>query len=232
VFPIRDDNPSLRFPYVVIALILINAAAFIYELRFSGDALEAFIERVSLVPARDFVFATSDVSVFSWFRPYLNSMFLHGGIGHILLNMWSLWIFGDNIEGRLGHGKFVIFYLLCGFGAALTHCYFNPESTVPVVGASGAISGVMGAYLVLYPRARIHMFTLLIFYPIFFELPAVVFLVLWFIGQLVSNAGALMQAEVAGDVGGIAFAAHIGGFIAGIGLLPFFKGPHPGRRRR
>jgi len=153
--------------------------------------------------------------------PFLTSMFLHGGLWHILSNMWALWIFGDAVEGALGSLRFFVFYVLSGLGAALTHAFLHPQSTMPVVGASGAIAGVMAAYLLLFPRSRLRMFTLLIFYPLFFELPAVVFFAIWFIGQLLSAASVAQIG--ARDVGGIAFAAHIGGFLSGLLLLPVFR---------
>ena len=158
-------------------------------------------------------------------------MFLHGGLAHLLMNLWSFWIFGDNIEGEMGPFRFLLFYVACGLAAGFAHAFLHPASEVPVVGASGAIAGVMGAYLMLFPGARIRMFTLLVFYPIFFEIPAFVFLIIWFVGQVMSGAMALEQAKSGiGDAGGIAFMAHIGGFIAGILLLPIFR-RRRGRKR-
>jgi membrane associated rhomboid family serine protease len=230
VFPLRDTNPSPLFP--VVNLLLIAANVIVAYFAFRGvigdpEAARVLIEAWALVPERDFIPVSKAPSLFEWVRPYFTSMFMHGGLLHIAANMWSLWIFGDNVEGAFGSLKYLVFYLLCGVGAALTHVMLNPDSAMPVVGASGAIAGVMGAYLFLFPHARIHMFTLLIFYPIFFDLPAFVFLILWFIGQLVAGTGSLMASASGEEVGGIAFAAHIGGFITGIVLLPLFK-----RRRR
>ncbi len=231
MFPIRDDNPSPRFPFVVLLIILLNVVVFYLQMKttfqMGPEAGELLVEKNALVPARDFLTSRG----LGGLKPYFASMFMHGGFLHILFNLWTLWIFGDNVEGATGSIRFLFFYLLCGLAAAFTHCYLNPTSTVPVVGASGAIAGVMGAYMLLFPRARIQMFTLLIFWPIFFELPAVIFLLFWFLGQLASGAQAAQMAQSAGDVGGIAFSAHIGGFIAGMILLPFFKGKKPVRAR-
>lgn len=219
MFPIRDDNPTRRFPFANTLIIVLNLIVAFYEFRsyFSNPlVLEQIIEVYALVPARDFGVLDQSWRLFS-------SMFLHGGIGHLVMNMWSLWIFGDNIEERMGSFKYIVFYLLCGVVAAIAHCVSAPLSAVPVVGASGAIAGVMGAYLFLFPKARIKMFTLLIFYPLFFEIPAVVFIIIWFIGQVMSVTTAAVEAATGSDVGGIAFWAHIGGFVGGILLLPFFR---------
>lgn len=231
MFPIRDTNPSPLFPLVNILIIAANVVVAYFAFKGAiGDpeAARTIIETWALVPLRDFVPLGEAPGLFAWARPYFTSMFMHGGILHLVANMWSLWIFGDNVEGALGSVRYVFFYLLCGLGAALTHVWLNPESGLPVVGASGAVAGVMGAYLVLFPRARIHMFTLLIFYPIFFDLPAFVFLILWFVGQLIAGTGSFMASASGEEVGGIAFAAHIGGFLAGLVLLPLFL---TGKRR-
>lgn len=223
MFPLRDDIPSLRFPFVNLTLIVLNV--WIFGSMLMGDP-EATVNRYALVPSRDFAASLAPL-------PFVTSVFLHGGFGHLILNMWSLWIFGDNVEGRMGSVRYLVFYLVCGALACLAHSMLNPGSALPVVGASGAISGVMGAYLFLFPKSRLTMLALLIFYPIFFQLPAVVFLILWFLGQLLSASGeAARVAATGGDAGGIAFAAHIGGFVAGILLLPVFKGRHPGKRAR
>lgn len=224
MFPLRDDIPSPRFPYAVVLLMLANAAVFWTQWRMGAVASEAFIRQYALIPAREFLLIRSGGDWLAALLPFFTSQFLHGGLFHIFANLWSLWIFGDNVEGRMGSFRFLIFYLLCGLIAGLTHTYLNPGSTLPVVGASGAISGVMGAYLFLFPRARLRMFTILIFYPIFFEIPAVVFLVFWFLAQLTSGTADLAMQSAAGqDVGGIAFFAHVGGFLAGVILHPFFR---------
>jgi len=215
MFPISSDVRSRGFPLAVYTLILLNVFVFSREVSLGPGAAEAFIDIFGLIPARDY-----GVQAATWL-PFLTSMFLHGGLWHILSNMWALWIFGDAVEGALGSLRFFVFYVLSGLGAALTHAFLHPQSTMPVVGASGAIAGVMAAYLLLFPRSRLRMFTLLIFYPLFFELPAVVFFAIWFIGQLLSAASVAQIG--ARDVGGIAFAAHIGGFLSGLLLLPVFR---------
>lgn len=221
MFPIRDNNPAPRFPLVTVLLIALNLAIFFIQMkiqmRIGPELAEDFVTRHALVPARDFSHGIHSL------KPYFASMFMHGGLFHVLFNLWTLWIFGDNVEGELGLVRYLTFYLLCGLAAAFTHCYLEPHSLVPVVGASGAIAGVMGAYMFLFPHARLRMFTLLVFWPIFFEIPAFVFLIIWFLGQLMSVVPAASVAPGAEQVGGVAFGAHIGGFVAGIVLLPFFK---------
>ena len=150
----------------------------------------------------------------------LTSMFMHGSWMHLIGNMWFLWVFGNNIEDSMGHMRFIIFYLLCGVLASLTHIVTDPGSAVPTVGASGAISGVMGAYMVLYPKVRVHTLIFLVFYIRVFLLPAWVLLAQWFVIQLVSGAGTL-----GAEGGGVAFWAHIGGFVAGLALIKLFERP-------
>jgi membrane associated rhomboid family serine protease len=159
--------------------------------------------------------------------PFLTSMFLHGGLLHIVANLWTLWIFGDNVEDRMGPLRFSVFYLLCGLFAGFVHWITNPSSTVPTVGASGAIAGVLGAYLLLYPRARVVTAVPLFFYPIVFELPAVIYLGFWFLLQIWSGFVSLANPS---DVGGVAWWAHIGGFVAGMALLAVFKRRGPPAR--
>ncbi|MEJ5376362.1 MAG: rhomboid family intramembrane serine protease [bacterium] len=215
MIPIRDINRSQTFPLVNYILIALNVLAFIWQMSL-GARLEKIFFLYGLVPLRysDPAVATN-FSTLEQLLPFLTSIFLHGGIFHLLGNMWSLYLFGDNVEDRLGHLRYLVFYLLCGLAAGLTHLFTNWRSPLPTIGASGAISGVMGAYLVLFPGARI--LTLL---PIFFfiqlvEVPAFVFLGLWFLMQILS-AGA-----GSGQAGGVAWWAHIGGFVVGIALLKF-----------
>jgi membrane associated rhomboid family serine protease len=151
--------------------------------------------------------------------PFLTSMFLHGSGLHLLGNMWTLWIFGDNVEDRMGPGRFVVFYLSCGLIAGIVHVMTNPDSTLPTIGASGAIAGVMGAYFLLFPRAGIVVMFPLLFIPLFFELPAMTYLAWWALSQVLSGTLSLAAAE---SIGGIAWWAHVGGFIAGIFLQFFF----------
>lgn len=213
MIPLRDSNRSQTFPLVNYTIIAANLMAFLWQVSL-GNRLEKAFFLYGLVPIR-----YSDPAVASHFTtleqilPFLTSMFLHGGILHLAGNMWSLYLFGDNVEDRLGHLRYLVFYVLCGLAAGLTHLFTNWSSHVPTIGASGAISGVMGAYLILFPGARI--LTLL---PIFFflqliEVPAFVFLGLWFLMQILS-AGAS-----SGQAGGVAWWAHIGGFVAGMALL-------------
>jgi membrane associated rhomboid family serine protease len=209
MIPLRDVIPSRTTPYVTFALIAVNSLVFFYQLTM-GEAIEEFVLYFGLIPA-----------AFSWVA-VLTSMFLHGGLLHFGGNMLYLWIFGDNVEDRMGHGRFLAFYLLCGTAAALAQTIASPDSVVPMIGASGAIAGIMGAYFVLYPKSRI--VTLL---PIFFffqivEIPAIFFLGVWFLMQLLSGVGSMATATGGEPAGGIAFWAHAAGFLAGMsGVLVF-----------
>src|SRR5256885_2784605 len=185
------------------------------------QSLEQLTYLFGLVPAR---FAHPDWAAAVGFPldtywPILTHQFLHGGWLHIIANMWTLWIFGDNVEDRMGPLRFVIFYLLCGALAGLVHMLTNPDSTVPSVGASGAIAGVLGAYIILFPTARLVVMIPILFFPFFFEVPAVFYLGIWFFMQLFSGTMALAGA---GEVGGIAWWAHIGGFLTGLLLCGLF----------
>jgi membrane associated rhomboid family serine protease len=200
VIPLRDVIPSRTIPVVTVTLILLNAAAWLLEISMEPSELTRFLVTYGVVPAT--------------FRPVtlFTSMFLHGGWSHVIGNMWYLWIFGDNIEDAFGHGRFVIFYLLCGMTAAAGQIVMEPASMLPTIGASGAIAGVMGAYFVLYPKSRV-----LTLVPIFFnviEMPAIALLGFWFLMQLF-NAGAVAATANTGQ-GGVAFAAHVAGFVVGV----------------
>jgi hypothetical protein len=212
MFPLRDSIPSSRPPVVNVLLIAACAVAFVFELSL-GSYLERFLRAYAFVPVRLFQPAVFDVNLLFNIRSVLLSMFLHGGWFHLISNMWFLWIFGDNVEDVLGHVRYLLFYLGCGGAAALAQTFIAPTSEVPMIGASGAIAGVLGAYLVWFPWARVRT---LLFLGIFFtvtELPALVFLVLWFVVQFFSGTLALARVEAA--AGGVAFFAHIGGFLAG-----------------
>ncbi len=212
MFPLRDSIPSSRPPVVNVLLIAACAVAFVFELSL-GPNLERFLRAYAFVPVRLFNPAVFEVNLLFNVRSALLSMFLHGGWLHLIGNMWFLWIFGDNVEDVLGHGSYLLFYLGCGGAAALAQAFIATTSQVPMVGASGAIAGVLGAYLVWFPWARVRT---LLFLGIFFtvtELPAIVFLVLWFVVQFFSGTLALAAAGAA--VGGVAFFAHIGGFLTG-----------------
>ncbi|HXN52821.1 MAG TPA: rhomboid family intramembrane serine protease [Candidatus Acidoferrum sp.] len=219
MIPIRDTIPTRNPPIATWLVILANCLVFLLELSLPEHALAHFFYQYGLVPARYTHPAWAlwvGLPVDDYF-PFLTSMFLHGGWLHIIGNMWALWIFGDNVEDRMGPIRFVFFYLLCGFAAGLVHWLTNPHSTVPTVGASGAIAGVMGAYLFLFPRARLIVLLPIFFFPFFFELPAVTYLGFWALTQVFS--GTLSLASPA-DVGGVAWWGHVGGFGAGI-LLQF-----------
>lgn len=213
MIPIRDANPSQSFPFMTIILIVINAFIFLFELSL-GENLELFFKYFALIPAR--YFHPGEIGNFNYFErcyPFITSQFLHGGWMHLIGNMWFLWIFGDNIEDRLGHVKFILFYLLCGVAAGLTHVYTNPASLVPTVGASGAVAGVMGAYTILYPRARVLTMFFFFFFIRFVQLPAFIFLGVWFFIQFLSGAATM---AAGGAHAGVAWWAHIGGFVVGI----------------
>ncbi len=214
MIPLRDVIPSRTTPYITVTIIALNLVAWLYELGLPDDVLPLFLQLYGVVPA--------DFSA----PALISSMFLHGGWMHFIGNMWYLWIFGDNIEDRLGHGRFVAFYLLCGIGAALGHVAIDPSSTLPTIGASGAIAGVMGAYFVLYPHSRVLTLVPLIIIWEIIELPAIVLLGFWFLIQLFS-AGTI-AATAASESGGIAFMAHIAGFVLGaIGVFVFRKPQRP-----
>ena len=213
MFPLRDDNPRRSFPKVCVALIAVNVAVFLYQISLfaqSPEAAEAFIYGMGSVPARITESLAGRYPVDQSFPGLLTSIFLHGGWAHLIGNMWFLWIFGDNIEDQLGHGKFVVFYLVCGVLASVIHFAFNPFSNVPAVGASGAISGVMGAYLVRFPHARVTTLVVLFIIITRVELPAGVMLAYWFLIQFLSGAG-----SIGAEGGGVAWWAHIGGFAVG-----------------
>ena len=213
MFPIRDTIPSHTRPHVTWALILANVAVFLLQLTLSEPALEAFVFYFGMVPA-----AIGQGGVLP-LRPsagFLSSMFVHGGFFHLIANMWTLWIFGDNVEDRMGHLRFLVFYLLCGLLAGGAHFLSDPGSTVPTVGASGAIAGVLGAYFILFPRSRVLTLIPILFYPLFVEIPAFIYLGFWFASQIFSGSLA------AGASGGIAWWAHVGGFVAGVVLFALF----------
>ena len=212
MIPLRDIIPSRTTPYVTISLISLNVLVFLYELSI-GRAVDAFTLYFGLVPA-----------AFSWVTVF-TSMFLHGGILHVAGNMLYLWIFGDNVEDRMGHGRFLVFYLLCGVAAALAQTITAPDSVVPMVGASGAIAGVMGAYFVLYPQSRVLTLLPWIFIQVV-EMPAIFLLGFWFLMQLFSAGAIAVTSSSHG--GGVAFMAHVAGFVTGvIGVFAFRKKRQP-----
>lgn len=228
MIPLRDDQPTFSTPYITYFLIALNLVIFFFEWLLGQQghgALNALIYQFGVIPHQEIRLLTGS-PVFSpaaALMPIFTSMFLHASLFHVLGNMWMLWIFGDNIEDHLGHFAYLVFYLLCGVAAGFTHILFNATSRVPTVGASGAIAGVMGAYFILYPHARV----LIWFPPIFiFPVPAWLMLGYWGVSQFLSGA-ATSIAETT-QASGIAFWAHVGGFVVGILLIKLF----PQRRQR
>jgi membrane associated rhomboid family serine protease len=217
--PLKDLNPRRSFPIVNTLLIVTNIAVFFYQvsltLTLSPRAYNTLMTAYSTVPARIPAFLAGHMSAQGALLPLFTSMFLHSGILHIAGNMLFLWIFGDNVEDFFGHLPYLLFYLFCGVGSGLTHVLFNLHSTIPAVGASGAISGVMGAYIVLYPRARILTLVFIFFLPI----PAVIVLGAWFALQFLSGVGSLGLVAT----GGTAWWAHVGGFLIGMAITTLFK---------
>jgi membrane associated rhomboid family serine protease len=216
MIPLRDVIPSRTFPFVTITFILLNSLAFLFEQTLRQRELARFIYMYGVVPARFDV-----VTVFT-------SMFLHAGWAHFLGNMLFLWIFGDNVEDRVGHARYTVFYVLCGAAAVMAHVYMNPLSRIPTVGASGAIAGIMGGYFVLYPQSRVLALVPIFFYFELIEVPAIMFLGIWFLMQFLSGVGTMaIHSRV--EAGGVAFWAHIAGFVAGMaGVLVLRK---PSRTR-
>ncbi len=215
--PLRDSQPSYSTPFVTLALIVANVFVFLHELSLDRFSLNHLIAAYGVVPAR--------------FEPLtlLTSMFLHGGWLHLIGNMWFLWIYGDNVEDVLGHGKYLLFYLLCGIAAGLAHVAVHPQSRVPTIGASGAIAGVMGGYMLKFPYARIRTLVFIFVFVSVVEIPAAVILLFWFVIQFFSGAGSIADSAASG--GGIAWFAHVGGFIAGMILIQLMRTRRRYRRR-
>jgi membrane associated rhomboid family serine protease len=228
MFPLRDDQPTFSTPFITYFLIALNLLVYFLEWQLNLQnprAANLTVFQFAVVPAREVGLLTG-VPAFSPLLavlPMFTSMFLHAGWWHVITNMWMLWIFGDNIEDYLGHFPYLVFYLLCGLAAGFTHILFNAASRAPTVGASGAIAGVMGAYLVLYPRARVLTW---FFFIIILPFPAWLWLIIWALQQFLSGAAASLAPAT--QAGGIAFWAHVGGFVVGILLIELF----PQRRNR
>jgi membrane associated rhomboid family serine protease len=214
MIPLRDIIPSRTVPVVTITIIVLNALAWLYEVAMPREDLSVFLQIYGVVPA---AFSAPTL---------ITSMFLHGSWSHVIGNMWYLWIFGDNVEDRMGHGRFIVFYLLCGIVAAVGQTLIDPASTLPTIGASGAIAGVMGAYFVLYPHSRVlTLIPLIIFWEIM-EVPALLLLGFWFLMQLFSAGAIAVTASTGG--GGVAFMAHVAGFLVGVlGVFVFRKRERP-----
>lgn len=219
MFPIHDDNPTTITPYITFAVIGLCTLAFFWQLSLGADAARA-VYGLGAIPAVLFesrVLSPELTLVPTWLTPF-TSMFIHGGWMHIIGNMLYLWIFGNNVEEAMGHLRFAAFYVLCGVAAVFAQALTNIDSTTPMIGASGAISGVLGAYLLLYPHARVLVVVPIGFFPYTTRLPAGWVLGFWFLLQLLSS---LLTAEAQG---GVAWSAHVGGFVAGMALLPLFRG--------
>lgn len=255
LFPYRDDAPVHRTPYVTYGLIAANVISLVVLSQVSAEKLEIYVARRGFVPARvaqlfnpnllvQVNLGGADMPAPGWLRPpqallqpvvqlppnrgeillsLITAMFIHGGWLHLLSNMWYLWIFGDNIEDRLGHGAFASFYLLGGVLASLCHWAVDPLSTVPVVGASGAIAAVLGAFAITHPTANVRCLLFLVIFVTVIDLPALAVLGFWFVQQLLEGFGALEL----GTGGGVAWWAHVGGFIAGLMLMPLLVGREP-----
>lgn len=222
MFPIRDTVPRRESPIAVWLIITLNVAVFLIEVSLPQRTLRWVFYHFGLVPAR---YASPYFT--AWFGsaadsiwPFFTNMFLHGGLFHLVSNMWALWIFGGAVEDRLGHGRFVAFYLISGVAASLTHFVTTLHSTVPAIGASGAIAGVMGAYFLMFPTAEVITLVPVFFLPFFIPIPAVLYLGIWFATQFFSGIAALVTPQLAG---GIAWWAHVGGFVAGILLVRAFR---------
>ncbi len=217
MIPLHDINPRQRFPGVTVLLIGINVLFFLFELSLGERGLEQFLMQSAFIPGKLLGDGVSVGDLPAGLASGLLSMFLHGGWAHIIGNMLFLWVFGDNIEDRLGHVRYLLFYLLAGYAATFAHAWANPQSGLPAVGASGAISGVLGAYLFLHPKARIVTAVILGIFIRFIQVPAWVYLPIWFLLQLLPGLASLGAPTA--ETGGVAWFAHIGGFIAGPLLL-------------
>ena len=209
-FPYKDDNPRVLFPFVTFGIITLNVLIFIGQFWISGNDPgigKSLVYMYGFVPAE-----FNPLTIFT-------SMFMHGGFAHIIGNMWFLYIFGDNVESILGHVKYFIFYLACGIGAALAQFFVEPASQIPMIGASGAVAGVLGAYMIRFPKARVHVLAVIIIFITTFVVPAQIVLGLWFLMQLSGGLGSLGV----DTTGGVAWFAHIGGFIIGVTSLKYFQ---------
>jgi membrane associated rhomboid family serine protease len=218
MIPLRDSEPSHSTPFVTVSLIVVNTLVFLFQMSLDDYSLNLLIRDYGLIPSQLHLDA------------FVTSMFLHGGWLHLIGNMWFLWIFGDNIEDILGHAKYLLFYLLCGIAAALVHVVFNGDSRLPTIGASGAIAGVMGAYMLKFPRARVVTLVPIIFFLTTMEIPASVMLVYWFVIQLISGVGSIGYSHL--SQGGVAWFAHVGGFLTGMILIMALRPAGRYARRR
>jgi membrane associated rhomboid family serine protease len=245
VLPLKDNVPTRSFPAISVALIVVNVAIYVYEFflwfepatggraSLGARLYEQFIVEFGLIPCRFEAICPPqlDTALAGTPPPTLTiftSMFVHGGLLHVGGNMLYLWIFGKSVEDAMGHGRFLVFYLVCGLGAAAAQYLQDPASAIPMVGASGAVSGILGAYLLLHPRARIWTLVIVGFFVRVIPVPALIVLGFWVVLQFVNGVLTLAR----GDVGGVAFLAHLGGFVTGLLLLGAFRRPRIPRRRR
>ncbi len=231
MLPLRDTIPTRKFPVVNWALIIINFLIFLYQIGLPPEVLEKFILQFALVPknyTQGGFLGASGLDLWHYL-PFLSSMFMHGGWGHLLGNMLTLYIFGDNIEDRMGRVSYLLFYVLSGFAAGCTHILLNIHSPIPVLGASGAISGVMGAYMLLYPSSRILMVFPIVIIPVFFHIRALYYLGFWFLLQLYYG---YQDLAAPGTESGVAFFAHAGGFLGGVILYRLFLDPYYAQKDR
>jgi len=223
MLPIQDGVATRYPPVVTWCLIAANCAIFLIQISLTPAELDWFLLRFALVPARYFGSAgVMPPPGAADYLPFATNMFLHGGWLHLILNMWTLWIFGPAVEDRLGSGRYFLFYLVVGVVASLTHALFNPSSVLPALGASGAIAGVIGCYVRLFPMARLIVMVPILFLPLFFEVPALLFAGFWFLMQILQGT---VEFLVPADGGGVAWWAHIGGFVAGLLLTPALRRP-------
>jgi membrane associated rhomboid family serine protease len=219
MIPIRNAVPSRYPPVVTWLLIATNCLIFLLQNSLSPAELEEFLRDFALIPARytaALAYGEAELSAADLF-PFFSMMFLHGGWLHLIFNMWTLWLFGPTAEDRLGHGRYLAFYLACGLAASIAHVFFNPTSIVPALGASGAIAGVLGCYMRLFPLARVVVVVPILFIPLFFEVYAFLFVGLWFLIQIFQGA---LELLLPSSGGGVAWWAHVGGFVAGLTLGP------------
>ncbi|MDX1908874.1 MAG: rhomboid family intramembrane serine protease [Bacteroidia bacterium] len=218
MFPIRDSIPTRQFPLVNCTLMGLNVLVFLVQISLDESQTDVWLRTWALVPA----FFTDYGGALPWtvYAPFLTNMFLHGGWLHLIGNVWTLYIFGDNVEDRMGRGPYLIFYLLCGLLASMTHYITNQHSPLPALGASGAIAGVMGAYMFMFPKSRVDMLIPIFYIPFFFQMAAFWYLGYWFVLQLINGA---LDAGATATGGGVAFWAHIGGFVAGVLLYRVFR---------
>ena len=232
MIPLRDTIPSKTFPFVTYGLIAANVAVYIHMLEIPQPHLESFVDFWGIIPARftHTSFLIRPVIKNAGALTLITAMFMHGGWLHIIGNMWTLFLFGDNVEDRLGHFRFFVFYISAGLVSHVVHVILNPGSTIPTIGASGAIAGVMGAYFILFPHSQILVLIPIFIFPLLIEVPAVIYLFLWFLSQFYSGVFALHTGNQ--NFGGIAFWAHVGGFVAGILLLAIFLKPSSPKKNR